>query len=463
MRKERDPLGSVDIPEDALWGPQTQRAVENFPISGLRFGRDFIHALGHVKKAAALANRDLASLDEERGQAILTACEEVIHGKWDDQFPVDIFQTGSGTSTNMNANEVIAHRANQIIGDAIKGHHPVHPNDHVNMSQSSNDVIPTAVHIAGVLSLRSRLIPALEIFQKALEEKAAAFQDVVKTGRTHLQDAVPIGLGQEFSGYAAQARKSVERAQRAWEMLLALPLGGTAVGTGLNRPPTFPQRAITYLNQALEEEFFEAENHFEANAARDALVNASGQLKTIAVSVTKIANDIRWMGSGPRCGLSELKLPQVQPGSSTMPGKNNPVIAEALIQVAAQVISNDYTITLAGLGGYFELNLMMPLIAYHFLSSISWLANALDIFVTRLLHGIEVNEETCQGDVEQNLSLVTALAPIIGHDRAAQWSRKAQRSGKTIREVAEASGEFSAQELDVILDPKRMTTPHDEE
>ncbi|MFO8037382.1 MAG: class II fumarate hydratase [Anaerolineales bacterium] len=463
MRKEKDPLGSVDIPEDALWGPQTQRAVENFPISGLRFGRGFIHALGHVKKAAALANRDLGSLDEERGQAILAACEEVIHGKWDDQFPVDIFQTGSGTSTNMNANEVIAHRANRILGDAIKGDQAVHPNDHVNMSQSSNDVIPTAVHVAGVLSLRSRLIPALEMFQKALEEKAEAFQDVVKTGRTHLQDAAPIRLGQEFSGYTAQARKSVERAQRAREMLLALPLGGTAVGTGLNRPPTFPQRAITYLNQALEEEFFEADNHFEANAARDALVNASGQLKTIAVSVTKIANDIRWMGSGPRCGLGELKLPQVQPGSSIMPGKNNPVIAEALIQVAAQVISNDYAITLAGLGGYFELNLMMPLIAYHFLSSVSWLANALVVFVTRLLNGIEVNEETCQGDVEQNLSLVTALAPIIGHDRAAQWSREAQQSGKTIREVAEASGEFTPQELDVILDPKRMTNPHDGE
>jgi len=457
MRREEDSLGAVEIPTDVLWGAQTQRAIENFPISGLRFGRTFLRCLGHVKQAAVQANLELGKLDETRAQAIQSACQEIIKGKWDNQFPLDIFQTGSGTSTNMNANEVIANRANQLLGGELGSYDPIHPNDHVNMSQSSNDVIPSTIHVAGVLSLREKLIPALEKLQSALADKAEEFDDIVKSGRTHLQDAVPIRLGQEFSGYASQAEKGVERARKAVEMLRELPLGGTAVGTGLNAPPAFPEKAIGHLNQALQERFREAENHFEANAARDALVNASGQLKVIAVSVTKIANDIRWLGSGPRSGLGELSLPEVQPGSSIMPGKNNPVLAESLIQVAAQVISNDYTMTLAGLGSYFELNMMVPLFAFHFLSSVTWLANALEAFVDGLVLNIKVNRDRCQREVRRNLSLVTALVPYIGHERAAQLSRDAHRRGLTIREAAEELDEFSSEELDVILDPERMT------
>ncbi|MBS3750969.1 MAG: class II fumarate hydratase [Anaerolineales bacterium] len=457
MRREEDTLGAVEIPTDALWGAQTQRAIENFPISGLRFGRTFLHSLGHVKQAAVQANLELGKLDETHAQAIQSACQEIIRGKWDNQFPLDVFQTGSGTSTNMNANEVIANRANQILGGELGSYDPIHPNDHVNMSQSSNDVIPSTIHVAGVLALKEKLIPALEKLQSALADKAEEFDDIVKSGRTHLQDAAPIRLGQEFSGYASQAEKGGERARKAVEMLLELPLGGTAVGTGLNSPPAFPEKAIGHLNQALQEGFREAENHFEANAARDALVNASGQLKVIAVSLTKIANDIRWLGSGPRSGLGELSLPEVQPGSSIMPGKNNPVLAESLIQVAAQVISNDYTMTLAGLGSYFELNTMLPLFAYHFISSVNWLANAVEVFVDGLVLNIEVNHERCLRDVRRNLSLVTALVPYIGHERAAKLSRDAHRRGQTIREAAEELDEFSPEELDVILDPKRMT------
>jgi fumarate hydratase class II len=372
MRIERDAMGAVEIPDDALWGAQTQRAVENFQISEQRFGRRFIHALGHVKRACARANMDLGLLAEPLGEAILHACDELIAGQWDDQFPIDVFQTGSGTSTNMNANEVVANRAIWLLGGDVGSRRPVHPNDHVNMSQSSNDVIPTAIHMAAALALRDELIPALDHLNNALAEKARAFDHIVKDGCTHLQDATPIRLGQVFGGYAAQARRSVERAQRAVEALRELPLGGTAVGTGLNRPVRLPGRAIAYLNQALETDFVEAENHVEANAARDGIVEASGALKTIAVSLTKIANDIRWLGSGPRNGLGELTLPAVQPGSSIMPGRVNPVMAEALNLVAAQVIGHDAAITLGGLGGYFELNLMMPLLAYEVMISPGW-------------------------------------------------------------------------------------------
>jgi fumarate hydratase class II len=459
MRIERDSMGEVEIPGDALWGAQTQRAVENFPISGLRFGRRFIQALGWVKRACTQANMDLGLLDERLGAAVVRACDEVIEGKWDDQFPVDIFQTGSGTSTNMNANEVIANRAIQLLGGRVGSRTPVHPNDHVNMSQSSNDVIPTVIYVAVVLALRDDLVPALERLRDTLAEKAQVFDHIVKTGRTHLQDATPIRLGQEFSGYVAQVDKGIGRARKAMEALNELPLGGTAVGTGINCPAESSQRAIAHLNQALSTTFVEAENHFEANAARDGVVEASGALRTIAVSLTKIADDIRWLGSGPRNGLGELRLPAVQPGSSIMPGKVNPVMAEALIMVAAQVIGYDMAIALGGLGGHFELNTMMPLMAYNLLSSIEWMANAVRAFTNRCVAGIEADEERCRETVERNLALATALAPVIGYDKAAEISKEAYRTGRFVREIARERGVLSPEKLDAVLDVYKMTEP----
>jgi fumarate hydratase class II len=459
MRIERDSMGEVNIPDGALWGAQTQRAVENFAISGIRFGRRFIQALGLVKRACAQANVALGELDERLGGPIVQACDEVIEGQWDDQFPVDVFQTGSGTSTNMNGNEVIANRAIQLMEGEVGSKTPVHPNDHVNRSQSSNDVIPTVIHVATTLALRDDLVPALEHLGDRLVEKALAFNGIIKTGRTHLQDATPIRLGQEFSGYATQVEKGIERATAAMNALRELPLGGTAVGTGINCPVGFPQRAIAHLNQALGTGFVEAGNHFEANAARDGIVEASGQLKTIAVSLTKVANDIRWLGSGPRNGLGELRLPAVQPGSSIMPGKVNPVMAEALIQVLAQVIGHDAAITLGGLGSYFELNVMMPLMAHNLLSSIEWMVSALRAFADRCVAGLEADEARCQETVERNLALATALAPVIGYDRAAEVSKEAHRSGRTVRAVALEWDVLPAEELDVILDPTRMTKP----
>jgi fumarate hydratase class II len=459
MRIERDSMGEVEIPGDALWGAQTQRAVENFPISGLRFGRRFIQALGWVKRACAQANMDLGLLDERLGAAVVRTCDEVIEGKWDDQFPVDIFQTGSGTSTNMNANEVVANRAIQLLGGRVGSKTPVHPNDHVNMSQSSNDAIPTVIHVAVVLALRDDLVPALERLRDTLAEKAQVFDHIVKTGRTHLQDATPIRLGQEFSGYVAQVDKGIGRARKAIQALNELPLGGTAVGTGINCPAEFPQRAIAHLNQALSTTFVEAENHFEANAARDGVVEASGALRTIAVSLTKIADDIRWLGSGPRNGLGELRLPAVQPGSSIMPGKVNPVMAEALIMVAAQVIGYDMAIALGGLGGHFELNTMMPLMAYNLLSSIEWMANAVRAFTNRCVAGIEADEERCRETVERNLALATALAPVIGYDKAAEISKEAYRTGRFVREIALERGVLSPEKLDAVLDVYKMTEP----
>jgi fumarate hydratase class II len=459
MRTERDSMAEVSIPDDALWGAQTQRAVENFPISGLRFGRRFIQALGWVKRACAQANVDLGLLDERLGEAIVRACDEVIGGKWDGQFPVDIFQTGSGTSTNMNANEVIANRAIQLLGGQVGSKTPVHSNDHVNMNQSSNDVIPTVIHVAAVLAIRGDLIPALERLHKALAEKARTFDQIVKTGRTHLQDATPIRLGQEFSGYAAQVAKGTERARKAKAALRELPLGGTAVGTGLNCQVGFPQQAIAHLNQALGTAFVEAENHFEANAARDGIVEASGQLKAIAVSLAKIANDIRWLGSGPRSGLGELRLPAVQPGSSTMPGKVNPVMAEAPIMVAAQVVGCDAVIALGGMGGNFELNTMVPLMAYNLLAPVEWMTNVICAFTDRCVVGIEADEACCREAAERSLALATALVPVVGYDKAAEVSKEAQRSGRTVREVALEQGVLSPEDLDAILDPYRMTEP----
>ena len=459
MRLEWDALGEVGIPDDALWGAQTQRALDNFAISGLRFGRRFIRVLGLVKRACAQANVTLGALDDRLGAVIVRACDEVMVGKWDDQFPLDVFQTGSGTSTNMNANEVIANRAIQLLGGEVGSKRPVHPNDHVNKGQSSNDVIPTVIHVAAVLALRDDLIPALVGLRDALTAKAEAFDRVVKIGRTHLQDATPIRLGQEFSGYAVQATKAVARAEQAMAALNELPLGGTAVGTGLNCPAGLPQHAIAQLNQALGTAFVEAENHFEANAARDGIVEAFGQLKTIAVSLYKIANDIRWLGSGPRNGLGELHLPAVQPGSSIMPGKVNPVMAEALIMVTAQVIGCDAAATLGGLGGYLELNLMMPLMAYNLLRSIEWMAGGVRAFTDLCVVGIAADQARCREAVARSLALSTALAPLIGYDRAAEISKEAYRSGRTVRQVAIEWKVLSPEELDQALDAYRMTEP----
>jgi fumarate hydratase class II len=458
-RFEKDSMGSVEIPQDSLWGAQTQRAVENFPISGLRFGRVFIDAIGQVKLACARANAELGMLDKLLSEAIIQACEEVIAGDWNEHFPIDVFQTGSGTSTNMNANEVIANRAIQLLGGVVGSRTPVHPNDHVNLSQSSNDVIPTVIHVAGYLSLREKLIPALERLEAELHKKNRDFDEIVKTGRTHLQDATPIRLGQEFSGYATQAKKSITRAKSAMNILRELPLGGTAVGTGLNRHPEFPARAIGHLNQQLGADFFEAENHIEANAARDEIVEVSGLLKTIAVSLSKIANDIRWLSSGPRNGIGEIRVPAVQPGSSIMPGKVNPVMAEALIMVAAQVIGHDAALTQGGLGGNFELNTMMPLMAYNLLRSIEWLSTSVLQFTERCVAGIEAEQARCQSTVERSLALATALVPVIGYDQAAEISKEAYISGKTVGSLAKERQIMPDDDLDETLNPYRMTEP----
>ncbi len=456
MRIETDALGKMEIPDGALWGAQTQRAVENFRISGWRWDREFIAALGHVKLACLQANARLGRLPEAFVPALEQACREVIAGQWDDQFPVDVFQTGSGTSTNMNMNEVLANRAAQLLG-LETGQKTVHPNDHVNLSQSSNDVFPTAIHVAVTLALRDRLLPALSFMGEVLEEKARAFDGIVKTGRTHLQDAAPIRLGQEFSGYAAQIACGIDRAQRALSALEEVPLGGTAVGTGINAPVGFAELALEQLNAALGTHFRRARNPFEANANRDALVEVSGLLKTIAVSLSKIANDIRWLGSGPRNGLGELRLPAVQPGSSIMPGKANPVMAEALLMVCAQVIGYDAAVTLGGLSSVFELNMMQPLLAYNLLTGIRLLSQGVQAFSVRCLRGLEADEAACRAGLERNLTLVTALVPYIGYDRAAAISQEAERSGRTVREVALEQGVLTPDELEMILDPYRLT------
>jgi len=458
-RIERDAMGEVRVPAGALWGAQTQRAVDNFAISGQRFDRRFIAALGQVKYACARANLDLGRLDPRLWAAIAQACDEVGVGDLDAHFPLDVFQTGSGTSTNMNANEVIANRAIQLLGGEVGSKSPVHPNDHVNMSQSSNDVIPTVIHVAATLALRDDLLPALAHLHALLLAKAVAFDGIVKTGRTHLQDATPIRLGQVFGGYAAQIEQATFRVQRAIVALRELPLGGTAVGTGINCPAGFAERAIAHLNTALGTGFVETHNHVEANAARDALVEASGLLKTIAVSLHKGANDIRWLASGPRNGLGELRLPAVQPGSSIMPGKVNPVIPEAVIMACAQVIGYDAAITLGGLGGYFELNLMMPLIAHNVLNAIALLANAVQVFADRCIAGLEADAGRCNETVERNLALATALAPTLGYDKAAEIAKEAQSTGKTVREIALAWDVLPAETLAALLDPYRMTEP----
>ncbi len=457
FRIEKDSMGAVRVPKRAYFGAQTQRAVDNFPVSDLRFPRAFVRALGVIKWAAARANGELGLLEANLAKAIEKASHEVIDGKWDDQFVLDIFQTGSGTSTNMNANEVIANRANELLGSAIGAKSPVHPNDHVNLCQSSNDVIPTAIHVAATELLKKELLPVLRELHRALVDKSKAFNNIIKIGRTHLQDGLPIRLGQEFSGYARQVELGVQRIERSMDTLLELTLGGTAVGTGLNAHPGFPGRAIGHMSKKTEFPFRETVNHFEAQGAMDGLVEVSGALKTLAVGLIKMANDIRWLGSGPRCGLGEIYVPEIQPGSSIMPGKVNPVIAESLIQVGAQVIGNDLVITLGGQGGNFELNTMMPVMAHNLIQSIQILATGSDNFRKRCIEGLRGNEQRCGEMAEQSLALATSLAPEIGYERAAEIAKKAYTSNKTIKEVAKKEGLFPDEKLDSLLNPRRMT------
>jgi fumarate hydratase class II len=460
FRVEKDSMGEMNVPADAYYGAQTARAAENFPISDLRFSRQFIAAIGLIKASCAQVNHKLGLLDERRLQLVLQSAEEVIEGRLDAQFVVDIFQTGSGTSTNMNTNEVIASRANEIATGKKGGKEPVHPNDHVNMEQSSNDVIPTAMHVSAAVSIKQILIPALVHLAEVLQRKSDAFDGIVKIGRTHLQDATPVRVGQELSGYAAQARHSVDRATRAIRALRELPLGGTAVGTGINSHPDFAKQAIALIAAKTGIEFVEAHNHFEAQAAKDGIVEASGLLKTIAVSLTKIANDIRWLASGPRCGIGELSVPSTQPGSSIMPGKVNPVMSEMMLQVAAQVVGNDATVAWGGaMGSTFELNVMMPVMAYNILQSIQLLARAATVFSDRCASGIEVNRERCEGLVEQSLAMCTSLAPLIGYDKAAEVAKESFKSGKTVRQIAAEKKLLSEAELAKAMDARRMTQP----
>jgi fumarate hydratase class II len=454
FRIEHDTMGEVRVPRDALWRAQTQRAVENFPISGRPLDPALIHALAAIKASAAVVNADLGVLDKERADAIVTAAETIATGDYDDQFPIDVFQTGSGTSSNMNTNEVIA----TLAGD------DVHPNDHVNASQSSNDTFPSAIHVAATAGVVQSLLPALEHLAASLANKGAEFAAVVKSGRTHLMDATPVTLGQEFDGYAAQIRRGADRVRATLPRVAELPLGGTAVGTGINTPPGFAAKVIAELNRRTGLSLTEATDHFEAQGARDGLVELSGQLKTVAVSLTKICNDLRWMGSGPRAGLGEIRLPDLQPGSSIMPGKVNPVICEATLMVAAQVIGNDAAITAGGAAGNFELNVMLPMIARNILESIRLLANVSTLLADRCVDGITANLEHCRTLAESSPSIVTPLNRYIGYENAAAVAKSALRQGKTIRQVVVEEGyvergDLTEEQLDAALDVLSMTRP----
>jgi fumarate hydratase class II len=451
-------MGPMQIPARAYYGAQTARAVENFPISNLRFPRSFIHALGLIKKHAALTNQELGGLKPPLAGAIVQAAQEVADGKWDGEFVLDIFQTGSGTSTNMNANEVIANRAIELLGGK-RGEKLVHPNDHVNRGQSSNDVIPTAIHLAALEAMERRLIPALTALEEALQRKAREFHDVLKIGRTHLQDATPIRLGQEFGGYASQIQHGLARLRAAEKDLGELALGGTAVGTGINTHPDFARRTIARLAAEMSLPLCEAADHFEAQGGRDAVVEASGMLKTVAVSLIKIANDIRLLGSGPRLGLGELKLPATQPGSSIMPGKVNPVMCEMVLQVCAQVLGNDAAITFSGSFGNFELNVMLPVMAHNLLQSIELLATASDVFARRCVAGLEVDRDKCRSNLELSLSNCTILAPVIGYDKAARIAKVAFETNRTVRQVALEISGLDPARLEELLDPAKQTAP----
>ena len=457
VRTERDSMGDMEVPAEALYGASTMRAVLNFPISDLRFSRTFIRALGLVKQAAAKTYVEMDVLDADIGDAIDRAAQEVIDGKLDEHFVLDIFQTGSGTSTNTNANEVIANRASQLMGGDL-GSRLVHPNDHVNLGQSSNDVIPTSIHLAALLAINEDLIPALMNLEGELRKKSDEFWPIIKTGRTHLQDATPVRLGQEFLGFAGQAENSIKRLRRAQEALAEVALGGTAVGTGVNTHPEFSQRTCERISDISGVTVRETTNHFQAQSTLDALVEASGQLRTVAISLHKIANDIRFIGSGPRAGLGEILLPEVQPGSSIMPGKINPVISESVIQVAVHVFGNDSTVALAGQGSYFELNTMMPVAAFNILQSIGLLATSANNFADQCVKGIQATS-TGPAMVEKGLMLGTALSPAIGYDAAAAIAKEASGSGQTIREVARLRTELTDGQLDQLLNPEDMTHP----
>ncbi|MFE9658677.1 aspartate ammonia-lyase [Streptomyces sp. NPDC005955] len=457
-RVEHDSMGEVRVPARAKWRAQTQRAVENFPISGQRLERAHIEALARIKGAAAKVNAELGVVDRDIAEAIVAAASEVAEGRWDEHFPVDVFQTGSGTSSNMNTNEVLATLAGERLG------RPVHPNDHVNASQSSNDVFPSSIHIAATAAVTRNLVPALEHLAAALERKAEEFADVVKSGRTHLMDATPVTLGQEFAGYAAQVRYGVERLRSSLPRLAELPLGGTAVGTGINTPPGFSAAVIAEVAADTGLPLTEARDHFEAQGARDGIVETSGQLRTIAVGLTKIANDLRWMASGPRTGLAEIELPDLQPGSSIMPGKVNPVVPEAVLMVAAQVIGNDTTITVAGSAGNFELNVMLPVIGKNVLESVRLLSNASRLLADRTVDGITANRERAREYAESSPSVVTPLNKYIGYEEAAKVAKRALAERRTIREVVlEAGyvdrGDLTLEQLDAALDVLRMTRP----
>ncbi len=458
MRIERDSMGEMEVPDDALWGAQTQRAMRNFPISNLRFPRRFIRALALIKRSAAEVNESLGGLTPDMATAVKAAAQEVMDGEHDDHFVLDIFQTGSGTSTNMNANEVIANRSTQILGGDI-GSRIVHPNDNVNRGQSSNDVIPTAIQVAAAHGIAMELIPALERLQVALAAKSETFWDVIKTGRTHLQDATPIRLGQEFLGHAGQMERAVRRLRHAVDELCEVPLGGTAVGTGIGRDVEFAELVCAHLASATGLAIRETENHFQAQSTLNAITEASGVLNTVAVSMLKIANDVRWLGSGPRAGFGEIMLPEVQPGSSIMPGKINPVIAESVCQAAAQVIGNHVTVTIADAqGSNFELNVMMPVAAYNLLQSIDLLAAEADNFREQCIEGL-VSTQRGPDTVEQGLAICTALAPVIGYDATANIAKEASKTGETIRQVALRTTELGEAALEEILDAAKMTEP----
>ena len=448
-------MGEVRVPADALYGAQTQRAVENFPISGRRFGRRFIEALGRLKEAAAETNVELGLLTPERGAAIAAAAREVAEGGWDDHFPLDIYQTGSGTSTNMNANEVIASLANRSATGAAR----VHPNDHVNYGQSSNDIIPTAIHVSCRAALNGELVPALGRLRDALAGKARDFDGIVKSGRTHLMDATPVRLGQEFGGYARQATLGMARVERAGEELAEVALGGTATGTGINAHPEFAGRTMAKVAASYGIDFREAENHFEAQGAKDACVSLAGALNTVAASLMKIADDVRWLASGPTSGISEIQLPAVQPGSSIMPGKVNPVMCEALMMVCARVAGNATTVTIGGQRGNFELNVMMPVMADALLESITLLANASAVFADRCIAGITARPDRARELLERNPSIATALNAKIGYDKATVVAKKAAHEGRSVREVVEEMGLIDSKELDDALDVRQMTEP----
>ncbi len=462
-------MGEVRVPAQAYYGAQTQRAIENFPISGWRLRPELIHALGLVKFAAATANRDLGKLtgsgknplNAKEVDALLAACREVAEGRWDAEFPIDIFQTGSGTSSNMNANEVISNRAIELLGgDRFSETKRVHPNDHVNMGQSTNDMFPTAIHVAVGASIEKELIPGLVLLAETLERKAREWDKIMKIGRTHLADATPLRLGQEISGFARQIRLSVERAAQARDAVLELPAGGTAVGTGINTHPEFGARVGRVLAQETGVAFVEAANHFEANAQRDGLVDCHGSLRTIATTLFNVANNIRWLGSGPRCGFYEVQLPDRQPGSSIMPGKVNPVMCESMMQVCARVLGNDQTITVSGAaGGQFQLNIMMPIMGNTALESVMLLASSCRAFVEFCAAEMEANTDVCQAAVEKSLAMVTSLNPYIGYERAAKLAKEAFRTGKTIRQLCQEEKILADDVLDKALDPWRMTEP----